>query len=184
MNHQILTIMYGSFIATSVCAPPASDPRPTTDWLGAHQQCFGPNACANWLMDLMSDSVELYVTADHSLVLVHRALFSTTENEATYLNKGLHGLGWTHLMLMGDVVHVNDDLMRGDYEALVSGLPVCMTQFVQEQDGVPRAVVQVITRKQGSAPLCQENALSIALGALATDPVGTIAAPERATTRR
>ncbi|MEO8588411.1 MAG: hypothetical protein ABI432_03505 [Flavobacteriales bacterium] len=184
MNHQLLTIMYGSLLATSVCAQTASDLRPTTNWLGAHQQCFGPNACASWLLDQMNDSVELYVTTDHSLVLVDRALFNSTDNATAYLHKGLLGLAGTHLVLIGDVVYVNDSLMRGDYEGLVGGMPVSMTQFVQERNGVPLAVVQVITRKQGSAPLCQESALAIALGAIATHPLETIAAPARATARR
>ena len=130
----------------------AQDPwpmTPTTNWLAAHQQTLGLNAAANWLLDL--DDLEVFVTTEHALVLVDRSPM-VSDNGVAYLRKGVNGLGGTHLTLIGEVECMSESVMHGTYSGLLGGTAVLMDQYMQLSNGVPAALVRVITRVNGSAP--------------------------------
>ena len=163
MRTPILTIAMNTILATAM---PAQGPLTmTTNWLAAHHQTLGPTAPAGWLMALDADELEIYVTAEHALVLVDREPILTLDG-AAYLRKGLQDLGGTHMDLIGEVQNVNDSVLRGAYRGTLGGTAVLMDQYVQIQHGVPSAIVRVISRVNGTAPAIQLDADAIALSLL------------------
>lgn len=142
----------------------------TPNWLAAHHQTLGPTAPAGWLMDLDADELEIYVTADHALVLVDRAPIITMDG-AAYLRKGVQDLGGTHMKLISEVQNVNDTVLRGTYSGTLGGTAVQMDQYVQILHGVPSAIIRVISRVNGTAPAIQLDADTITLSLLNTSGV-------------
>lgn|GEM_PF-3325963 len=124
---------------------------PYTNWLAAQQQTVGPNATANWLVDLDADDLELFVTTENALMLVDRSPM-ITENGAAQLRKGVNGLGGTCWDLVGEVERVNDRVMHGTYSGVLSGTAVLVDQYVQLNNDVPLALVREIARANSSLP--------------------------------
>lgn len=151
MKNLILPVAMNTILATSLSAQPHLPMTPTSNWLAASHETLGANAPASWLMDLDAEDLEMYVTPEHSLVLVDRAPI-INEDGAAFLRAGLHGLGGTHLSLIGEVDVLNDSVMHGVYSGLLGGTAVMMDQYVQLHNDVPVAIVRVITRVNGSAP--------------------------------
>ncbi|MBK9539107.1 MAG: hypothetical protein IPO12_10265 [Flavobacteriales bacterium] len=124
---------------------------PTNNWLAAHQQTIGATIPANWLQDLDTDALEVYVTPERTLVLVDRSPI-IAENGEAYLRKGVQGLGGTHLSLVGEVESINDDVLHGVYSGLIGGTAVLMDQYVQLRNGSPITIVRMVSRVNGPAP--------------------------------
>ncbi len=163
MRNLILPLAMNTILATAIHA---QDPlKMTANWLAAHHQTLGPTAPPGWLMDLAADDLEIYVTAEQALVLVDRQPIFIVDG-AAYLRKGLQGLGGTHMILIGEVLSVNDSVLRGTYCGKLSGTDVRIQQYVQVQHGVPSAIVRVISRVNGSAPAIQFDANAIAMSLL------------------
>ncbi|MBP6389251.1 MAG: hypothetical protein KA175_07160 [Flavobacteriales bacterium] len=148
MKNPILPIMLTAF------APPLlaqGSMIPTNNWLAAHQQTIGATTPANWLQDLDAEDLEVYVTTENALVLVDRAPI-IEEDGAAYLRKGVHGLGGTHLSLVGEVEIINEHVLHGVYSGLIGGTAVLMDQYVHLRNGVPITIVRMVSRVNGSAP--------------------------------
>ena len=165
MKNLITSITMNAILATTISAQghystPApygvQHMTPTPNWLAAHRQTLGANTPANWLMDLGADELEIYVTPEQALVLVDRAPLITEEGSA-YLRKSVNGLGGTHLTLVGEVDNVSDSVLRGVYSGLLGGTAVLMDQYVQLRNGLPVALVRVITKVNGSLPVVDSD---------------------------
>lgn len=175
MKNLILLAAMNTLLATALSAQNAVPMTPTKNWLSANRETLGPNAPANWMMDLDVDAAELYVTDDHALVIVDRTPI-IEQDGAAYLSKGVLGMGGTHLTLVGEVESVNDSVMHGTYSGLLGGTAVLMDQYVQLRNGVPVTIVRVIARVNGSAPLNNDLQLAQVLQ-LMPDPGYTPSEP-------
>ncbi len=151
MKNLITSFTMNTILATSLSAQGPMPMTPTTNWLAAHQQSLGTNAPANWLLDLDTDAMEVYITPEHALVLVDRAPIMEKDGVA-YLRNGLNGLGGTRLSLVGEVEPISDTVLHGTYSGLLGGTAVLMDQYVQLRNGIPVALVRTITRVNGSMP--------------------------------
>ncbi|MBK8228029.1 MAG: hypothetical protein IPK70_12765 [Flavobacteriales bacterium] len=170
MKNLILLTAMNTMLATALNAQ--TPMIPTNNWLAANRAVLGTNTPANWLLDLDADDMEVYVTANHALVLVDRMPIMNTDG-AAFLRKSVTGLGGSHLSLVGEVESVNDSVMRGTYSGLLGGTAVLMDQYVQLRNGVPVTIIRVINRVNGSAPNTLTDSEDLALGLLrATDESG------------
>jgi hypothetical protein len=151
MKNLILPMAMNTILATTLSAQAPLSMTATTNWLAASHATLGANAPAGWLMDLDAEDLEIYVTPGHALVLVDRSPIMNGDGTA-YLRAGLHGLGGTNLSLVGEVDVMNASVMHGVYSGLLGGTAVIMDQYVQMRNGVPLAIMRVITRVNGSAP--------------------------------
>ena len=151
MKNLIATLAMNMILATLLNAQGPTPMTMTTNWLAAHQQALGPDAAANWLLDLDADELEVFVTLDHALVLVDRSPM-ISENGVAYLRKGVNGLGGTRLSLVGEIEVMSDNVMHGTYSGLLGGTAVLMDQYIQLNNDTPVALVRVITRVNGSMP--------------------------------
>lgn len=165
MKNLITSITMNAILATTLTAQGQhSTPAPygaqhvtqTPNWLAAHRQTLGANTPANWLMDLDADELEIYVTSAQALMLVDRAPLITEEGSA-YLRKSVNGLGGTHLTLVGEVDDLSDSVLHGVYSGLLGGTAVLMDQYVQLRNGLPVALVRVITKVNGSLPVANSE---------------------------
>jgi len=155
----------------------AQDPTPmtrTSNWLWAGRELLGSTTAASWLMDLAADEMELYLTPEHSLVIVDRTPITARDGTA-YLRKGVQGLGGTRLSLVGEVQRINDSVMHGTYSGLLAGTAVLMDQFVELRNGVPVTMVWVVARVNGPARATADTHQELALGLIA----GPDAGPDR-----
>ena len=162
MKHLILSAAMNTLLASALSAQTNAPMIPTENWLATNRETMGPNASANWMMDLDIDATELYVTKDHALMIVDRTPI-IEQDGAAYLRKGVFGLGGTHLTLVGKVETVNDSVMHGTYSGLLGGTAVIMDQYIQLRHGVPVTVVRVIARVNGSAPMNNDDLQAQAL---------------------
>ncbi len=153
MKSLILPLAMNTMLASALHAQAPNVMTATDNWLAAHQQSLGTNAPANWLLDLDTDAMEVYITPEHALVLVDRSPIMEKDG-AAYLRKGVIGLGGTRLTLIGDVEPMNDTVLHGTYSGLLGGTAVLMDEYVQLRNGVPVALVRTITRVNGSMPAC------------------------------
>ena len=156
MNHLIFSAAMNTLLATALSAQTTVPMTPTENWLAANREALGPNAAANWMMDLGADATELFVTKDHALIIVDRTPL-VEQDGAAFLRKGVIGLGGTHLTLVGEVEHLNDTVMRGTYSGLLGGMAVLMDQYIQLRNGTPLTIVRVIARVNGSANVNNEG---------------------------
>ena len=170
MKNPILLTAMNTMLASALNAQPPM--TQTTNWLGASREALGPGTAANWLLDLDADGIEVYVTQDHALVLVDRTPI-VQEGNAAFLRKGVLGLGGTRLSLIGEVKSVDENGVRGTYRGLLGGTAVLMDQYVQLRNGVPVAIVRVISRVNGSAPENTSDLEDLALGLFHTTVDGT-----------
>ena len=69
MKHLILSAAMNTLLASALSAQTNAPMIPTENWLATNRETMGPNASANWMMDLDIDATELYVTKDHALML-------------------------------------------------------------------------------------------------------------------
>ena len=152
----ILTIAMNTMLATNLNAQGPVPMTATSNWLAASHATLGANTPANWMMDLDADATELYVSRDHALVIVDRAPI-IVENGAAYLREGVHGLGGTHLSLVGEVESISDSVLHGTYSGLLEGTAVLMDQFVQLRNGVPVTIVRAVTRVNGTDPTASDD---------------------------
>ena len=168
MKNLILLTMQTAF---TIPLPAQSPMTPTKNWLAAHQQTIGATTPANWLQDLDAEGLEVYVTDAKVLVLVDRTPM-IEENGAAYLRRGLHGLGGTHLSLVGEVENVNDQVLHGVYSGLIGGTAVLMDQYVHLRNSVPITIVRLVSRVNGSAPVdtTGQQALALELIGAPVDP--------------
>ncbi len=150
MKNPILFAMQ-TLLATPLLAQVPFTMTPTHNWLAAHQQTIGATTPANWLHDLDVDDLEVFVTAEKALVLVDRKPI-IAENDAAFLRKGVHGLGGTHLSLVGEVESINEHVLHGVYSGLIGGTAVLMDQYIHLRNGVPTTIVRVVSRVNGSVP--------------------------------
>jgi hypothetical protein len=151
MKRSILTLAVNTMFATTTSAQGVQPMTRTTNWLAACHATLGVNVTSNWLFDHDMDAVEIYTTSGNTLILVDRAPIITGDGVAS-LRKGIHGLGGTHMSLVGELRHVNDSLIHGIYSGSLGGTAMLMDQYVQLRNHVPIAVVRVITRANGPAP--------------------------------
>lgn len=143
-------------------------PLQKAGWLSACHETLGANAPAGWLMDLEAEDLEIYVTPAHALVLVDRSPM-VNEDGTAYLRKGLHGLGGTHLSLIGEVDVMNDSVLHGVYSGLVGGTAVLMDQYVQLRNGMPLTVVRVIGRVNGSTPVIAPDQMELVVSLMSVE---------------
>src|SRR4030095_5867693 len=127
MRKLILLLAMHAAFATSILAQGYMPMTRTNNWLAAPQHTIGSTTPANWFQDLNPDELEVYVTAENTLVLVDRAPVLEESSEA-YLRRGVHGLGGTHLSLVGEVDPINDHVLHGVYSGLIGGTAVLMDQ--------------------------------------------------------
>lgn len=151
MKNLILPIAMNAILATTLNAQGPLHMTPTSNWLAASHATLGTSAPAGWLMDLDAEEHEIYVTPGNALILVDRAPIINDDGTA-YLRAGLNGLGGTRLSLVGEVESMNESVVHGVYSGLLGGTAVMMDQYVQLNNGVPVAIVRVITRVNGSVP--------------------------------
>ncbi len=169
MKNLILLTMHTAFTSPILAQAPMTA---TNNWLAAHQQTIGANTPANWLQDLDTDDLEVYVTAERTLVLVDRAPI-IAEDGAAYLRKGVHGLGGTHLSLVGEVESINEHVLHGVYSGLIGGTAVLMDQYVHLRNGVPTTIVRMLSRVNGSALADTSGQQDLALELIGTPAEGS-----------
>jgi hypothetical protein len=160
MRNLILPFAMCSIVTSAV--PAQCQLIVTKNWLAAHHQTLGSCASAAWLMDLDADELEIYVTEAKALVLVDRAPL-ISQGDESYLRKGIHGLGGIHLSLMGEVESVDEQVYHGAYSGRLGDAAVRMDQYLQLINGVPLAVVRVITRVNGTVHAKANDHDSLAL---------------------
>lgn len=170
MKNLILLAAMNTMLATALNAQ--TPMTPTNNWIGASREALGPDVPANWLMGLDADDMDVYVTAELALVLVDRAPIINMEGSA-YLRASVQGLGGMHLSRVGEVEIVKDNVIRGTYSGLLSGTAVLMDQYVQLSNGMPVAMVRVISRVNGSAPGNLTDLEDLALGLFRGTDEGT-----------
>jgi len=149
----LILLAMNTLLATALNAQGPLPMTTPSNWLAAHYETLGASTPANWLMDLDADGLEIHVTPEHALVLVDRAPIMTDADGNAFMRKGVHGLGGTKLNLVGEVESINGSVLRGVYSGLLGGTAVLMDQYVQLHNGVPMAIVRMITRVNGSAPV-------------------------------
>lgn len=112
---------------------------------------MGPQVPATWSLDLNTDGMEVYLGPDDALVLVDRDPVGATGRAARYYTP-LNMPGGTPLNLVGEVEELDNTWLHGEYSGLLGGTAVIMDQYVDMYNCVPRTIVRVIRRVNGSAP--------------------------------
>lgn len=121
------------------------------DPLAAIHTTLGHNTPAGWLNELDTEGLEVYMTPERALVLVDRTPMRSC-NGCDHFRSPLNGLGGTQLNLVAELEELDGSVMHGVYGGMLGGAAVVVDQYMHLRNGVPTAIVRVITRVNGTGP--------------------------------
>lgn len=120
-----------------------------SDQLAAIYSTLGAQTEPDWFMDIDTCGLEVYVTPEKALVILDRSPLAQ-RGCAAWFRKPKEEWGGTKLDLVGELEMLEGLVWHGVYSGLLGGTAVMMDQYVRLHNGVPLAMVRVITRVNGS----------------------------------